>query len=57
MTWTNQAKEYSLISLDLPNNQAALALAQKIAERTGLTVTVRDVEGIVIARLAAAIKN
>lgn len=41
-------REYRLISLDLDNVSRALELAQKIAERTGQTVTVSDEDGEVL---------
>lgn len=41
-------REYRLISLDLDNVSRALELAQKIAERTGRTVTVSDEDGEVL---------
>ena len=51
MTPTMAPKEYSLVSLDLANEQAAIDLAEKIAARTGRAVTVRDVFGNVIVAI------
>jgi len=51
MTLTMAPKEYSLVSLDLANDQAAIDLAEKIAARTGRAVTVRDVFGNVIVAI------
>jgi len=50
MTPTMAPKEYSLVSLDLANEQAAINFAEKIAARTGRAVTVRDVlKNVIVA--------
>ena len=38
----------SMIALDLDNAEEALALARRLAEQTGRTVTVRDADGEVL---------
>lgn len=53
MTSAFPDKEYSLISLDLSNEQMAIELA----EQTGCAVTVHGADGSVIATIAAATKN
>jgi hypothetical protein len=41
--------ERSVFALDLPDDRTAFALAQSIAQRTGRSVTVRDVDGVLLA--------
>lgn len=47
----------TMISLDLIDDEEALALARRIADGTGRTVTVRDANGEIIETVRAAPKN
>jgi hypothetical protein len=47
----------SMITLDLDNAEQALALARRLAERTGRTVTVRDADGEVLGIVRAPARN
>ena len=49
--------EYSLISLDLLNEQMAIDLAGKLATQTGFAVAVQDADGAVIITVSAPTKN
>jgi hypothetical protein len=44
-TGPRDAREFSMVSLDLKNEEAAVELAKRLAEQTGCTVTVRDADG------------
>ena len=47
----------SMVALDLADAEEALALARRMAEQTGRTVTVRDADGEVLGTIAASPKN
>ncbi|UQR61177.1 hypothetical protein LRP30_29990 [Bradyrhizobium sp. C-145] len=46
-----------MITLDLADPDEALAIAERIAEHTGRTVTVRDANGEVLETIRAPSKN
>ena len=49
--------EFSMIALDLADAEAACAVAKRIAERTGRTVTVRDADGKLLDTFRRAATN
>jgi hypothetical protein len=49
--------ELSMIALDLADAEAAFAVAKRIAEQTGRTVTVRDADGKVLDTFRRAATN
>ena len=51
------AKQLSRIAVELDDTKEALALAKRLAEKTGQTVTVRDAEGQILYRFPAIIRH
>ena len=51
------AASLSRIALDLVDAEAAFAVAKRIVEQTGRTVTVRDTDGEVLGKFENAKKN
>lgn len=49
--------ELSMISLGLIDDEEALALARRLADGTGRTVSVRDANGEIMETVRAAPKN
>jgi hypothetical protein len=47
----------SMVALDLADAEEALALARRMAEHTGRTVTVRDADGEILDTIKAAARN
>ena len=47
----------SMVSFDLADPEEALAMARRMAEQTGRTVTVRDANGEVVGTIQAQPKN
>jgi hypothetical protein len=51
------AREFSMVSLDLKNEEAAVELAKRLAEQTGCTVTVRDADGELVGTFGGHHQN
>jgi hypothetical protein len=51
------AKQLSRIAVELDNTKEALALAKRLAEQTGRTVTVRDADGQILDTFPAVTRN
>jgi hypothetical protein len=50
-------RKYSMIALDLHDEEEALALAKRLAEQTGRTVTVRDADQDLLGTFKGPTKN
>ena len=46
-----------MVTLDLADAEEALAVAKRMAEKTGRTVTVRDADGEVLGTISASPKH
>jgi hypothetical protein len=51
------AKQLSMIAVDLDDTKEALALAKRLAEQTGQTITVRDADGQILDRFPAITRH
>ena len=47
----------SMMVVDLADEAEALALAKRIADQTGRTVSVRDARGVMLGKIPAARRN
>lgn len=53
----NNTREFPMVSLELVDADAALALAGRMSEQTGRTLTVRDADGELLEKFQGATKN
>jgi hypothetical protein len=53
----NDMRELPRVALELVDAEAAFAVAKRMAEQTGRTVTVRDADGKLIETFQGATKN
>jgi hypothetical protein len=51
------AKQLSMIAVDLNDTKEASALAKRLAEQTGRTITVRDADGQILDRFPAITRH
>jgi hypothetical protein len=51
------SRKYSMIALDLDDEEKALALAKRLAEQTGPTVTVRESDQELLGTFRGPTKN
>jgi DNA-binding LacI/PurR family transcriptional regulator len=51
------AKQRSMIAVDLDDTKEAFALAKRLAEQTGRTITVRDADGQILDTFPAVTRN
>ena len=57
IVFAGSGAKLSMISLDLAGAEEALALARRMAEHTGRSVTVRDADGEILETIQAHPKN
>jgi hypothetical protein len=51
------AKQLSMIAVDLADTKEVFALAKRLAEQTGRTITVRDADGQILDRFPAITRH
>jgi hypothetical protein len=56
-TGAKDMREFSMIALDLKDEEAAVGLARRLAEQTGRTVTVRNADGELLGTFRGAAPN